>query len=131
MLPLSLLEELSHLKPNIAESTAALERDLVGSYTGVDLILENRLHHSIVQRKLTPRLPLLLPQMEKAVHDGFQKFIPDSETWTEFRPYKALSYVSARLNAEVIVGPSFSDNPEWLHTAVEYTENCKPAELTS
>ncbi|KAK3942829.1 Ent-kaurene oxidase [Diplogelasinospora grovesii] len=122
VLPLSLLEEVSNLPSNIAESTAALERDLVGSFTGVDLILENRLHHSIVQRKLTPRLPLLLTRMEDAVTAAFNKYLPQSENWTEFQPYQAVSYVSARLGAEVIVGPAFSDNPEWLHIAIEYTE---------
>ncbi|KAF7905075.1 uncharacterized protein EAF01_005596 [Botrytis porri] len=123
VLPVTLLEELSRLPANVAEGTAALNGDLVGSFTGVDLILENRLHHSIVQRKLTPRLPLLLPQMEKAVHEGFAQFMPDSEDWTVFQPYKALAYVSARLNAEPIVGPAFSNDHNWLHTAVEFTEN--------
>ncbi|ETS76588.1 hypothetical protein PFICI_11975 [Pestalotiopsis fici W106-1] len=123
LLPVSLLEELSRLPPSVAEGTSALNGDLTGSFTGVDLILENRLHHSIVQRKLTPRIPLMLPQMEKAVADGFARFMPDSEEWTVFQPYKALAYVSARLNAEPVVGPTFSSNPEWLHTAVEYTEN--------
>lgn len=125
VLPLSLLEELSRLPPHIAESTSALERDLVGSFTGVDLILENRLHHSIVQRKLTPRMPLLLPRMEEAVSAAFEKYLPESEDWEEFQPYKALSHVSARLGAEVIVGPAFCDNPDWLNIAVEYTENCR------
>lgn len=128
VLPLSLLEEVSRLPSNIAEPTAALEQDLVGSFTGVDLILESRLHHSIVQRKLTPRLPLLLPRMEEAVTVAFDKYLPQSEEWTEFQPYKAFSYVSARLGAEVIVGPAFCDNSDWLHIAVEYTENCMDAQ---
>ncbi|KAI1345530.1 cytochrome P450 [Xylaria sp. FL0043] len=123
VLPLILLEELSRLPASVAEGTSALNGDLVGSFTGVDLILENRLHHSIVQRKLTPRIPLLLPQMEKAVHEGFAKFIPQGEEWTVFQPYKAFAYVSARLNAEPIVGSPYSSDPEWLHIAVEYTEN--------
>ncbi|KAK2604178.1 hypothetical protein N8I77_007129 [Diaporthe amygdali] len=123
VLPKSLLEELSRLPPNIAEPTAALERDLVGSFTGIDLILESRLHHSIVQRKLTPRLSLLLPRMEKATIAAFKTYLPLSDDWVEFEPYKEFSYISARLGAEIIVGPSFSDNPKWLHIAVEYTEN--------
>ncbi|KAK7733715.1 hypothetical protein SLS53_008182 [Cytospora paraplurivora] len=61
--------------------------------------------------------------MEGAVNAAFAKYIPQNEEWTEFQPYKALSYVSARLGAEVIVGPAFCDNPDWLHIAVEYTEN--------
>lgn len=125
VLPQAVLEELSRLPPNIAEGTAALNQDLVGHFTGVDLILDSRLHYSIVQRKLTPRLPLLLPRMEKAVNEAFESYIPTAEEWTEFKPYKALSYVSARVGAEVIVGPTFCDNPRWLHIAVEYTESRK------
>ncbi|KAI1183937.1 cytochrome P450 [Nemania serpens] len=123
VLPLSLLEETSRIPSHIADPTAALERDLVGSFTGVGLILENRLHHSIVQRKLTPRLPLLLPQMEEAVNIAFSKYLPQSTEWTEFQPYKTFCYISARLGAEVIVGPKFCNNPAWLHIAVEFTEN--------
>lgn len=125
VLPISLLDEVSRIPSHIAESTAALERDLLGSFTGVGLILESRLHHSIVQRKLTPRLPLLLPRMEAAVTSAFDKLFPQSEEWTEIQPYKVLSGVSSRLSAEVIVGPSFCENPEWLHIAVEYTESCE------
>ncbi|KAK3291243.1 cytochrome P450 [Chaetomium fimeti] len=123
VLPIKLLDEVSRIPSHIAESTAALERDLLGSFTGVGLILESRLHHSIVQRKLTPRLPLLLPRMEAAVTSAFEKNFPQGEEWTEIQPYKVLSAVSSRLSAEVIVGPSFCENPEWLHIAVEYTES--------
>lgn len=125
LLPVQLLEELSRLPSNIADGTAALNGDLVGSFTGVDLILENRLHHSIVQRKLTSRIHLLLPQMERAVKHGYEKFMPECPEWTEFQPYHVLAYISARLNAEPVVGPAFSSNPEWLFTAVEYTESRK------
>lgn len=127
ILPISLLDEISRLPSNIAESSAALERDLLGSFTGTDLILESKLHHSIVQRKLTPRLRLLLPRIEQAATGAFMKYLPHSEKWTEFRPYKSLSYVSARLAAEAIVGPAFCENPTWLHVAIEYTEARKPA----
>ncbi|KAK4234571.1 cytochrome P450 [Achaetomium macrosporum] len=123
VLPPTLLDEIARLPYNICESTAALERDLLGSFTGVGLILESRLHHSIVQRKLTPRLPLLLSRMEAAVTSAFETNFPQSENWTEFQPYQALSGVSARLSAEIIVGPSFCENKEWLHIAVEYTES--------
>ncbi|KAI1393093.1 cytochrome P450 [Hypoxylon trugodes] len=48
LLPLSLLEELSKLPEDVASPTLALERDLVGDFTGLNLIVENRLHHTIV-----------------------------------------------------------------------------------
>lgn len=125
VLPHSLLEELSRLPSDVVEATAALERDLVGSVTGADLVLENRSHHAIVQRKLTPRLPQLLRRMEAAAIASFATSFPDSEEWTVFKPYMALRDISARLSAEVIVGPPFCNDPTWLHAAVMYTEYCE------
>lgn len=63
--------------------------------------------------------------MEAAVTDAFEKNFPQGSEWTELLPYKALSGVSARLSAEIIVGPSFCENPEWLRIAVQYTESRK------
>ncbi|KAK4169837.1 cytochrome P450 [Cladorrhinum sp. PSN259] len=123
VLPVHLLDEVARIPHNVAESTAALEQDLLGQFTGVDLILESRLHHSIVQRKLTPRLTTLLPQMEEAATAAFDEYFPQSTEWTEFMPYQALAKASARLSAGVIVGPEFADNEEWLHVAIDYTEN--------
>lgn len=109
----------------VANPQAALEHDLLGRYTGLNLILENRLHHSIVQRKLTPRLPLLIPRMEKSVTDAFEGAFPQGEEWTEFQPYQVLGGISARVAAEAIVGPMFCNDPVWLGVAFNYTENRK------
>jgi ent-kaurene oxidase len=127
ILPLPLLEELSALPVTVANPQAALEHDLLGRYTGLNLILENRLHYSIVQRRLTPRLPLLIPRMEKAVTHAFEESFSQSEEWTKFQPYQILGGISARVAAEAIVGPEFSGDPTWLGVAVNYTENRKPA----
>ncbi|KAK0631018.1 cytochrome P450 [Bombardia bombarda] len=123
VLPLSLLEELATIPAATASPQGALEHDLLGRYTGLDLIIENRLHHAIVQRKLTPRIPLLIPTMEKGVATAFDAFLPQSEDWMEFQPYQVLGRISARVAAEPIVGPIFSDNPVWLDVAFDYTEN--------
>ncbi|KAK5999071.1 Cytochrome P450 monooxygenase [Cladobotryum mycophilum] len=131
VLPLNLLEELASLPEKVANPQAALEHDLLGRYTGLNLILENRLHHSIVQRKLTPRLPLLLPRMEKATADSFAQFFPNSEEWTEFQPYQVLGRISARVAADAIVGPALSNNSEWLDIAFNYTENREPLPKTT
>lgn len=123
LLPQYLLEELTSIPTTVANPQAALERDLLGHYTGVSLILENRLHHWIVQRRLTPRLPMLIPRMESAVNRSFNELFPQGSEWTEIQPYQLLGRVAARVAADATVGPAFCDDPEWLEIAFYYTEN--------
>lgn len=78
MLPHRLLEELSSLPGDIASPHGALEHDLLGPHTGLNLILESRLHHSIVQRKLTPRLPMLAPMLEEELSAAVDEYMPSS-----------------------------------------------------
>lgn len=125
VLPHSTLDELSHISEKVASPHKALEHDLLGDYTGINLILESRMHHSIVQRKLTPRLGLLTPSMEnqlaKAVNESFSSC--EVEEWSEFRPYQVFARISARLASHALVGPSLCDNREWLELSVNYTES--------
>ncbi|KAI1373130.1 putative cytochrome P450 [Hypoxylon crocopeplum] len=123
LLPLAVLEELSNIPVTVASPNSALEHDLLGNYTGLNLILESRAHHSIVQRRLTPRLGLMTPRLESEIKSACDEYLPDSRDWVEFQPYKALSKVSARLAAQAIVTPDFAHNPTWLDISVEYTEN--------
>ncbi|KAI5925015.1 putative cytochrome P450 [Camillea tinctor] len=124
VLPLSLLEELSAIPSVIASPHGALEHDLLGSYNGLDLVLETRLHHSIVQRKLTPRLGLITPGLERELRTAFQACFPKCDgDWVEFQPYYALGAISARLSAYAIVGPAFCRDPAWLDITFDYTEN--------
>ncbi|KAI9685807.1 MAG: hypothetical protein M1820_010730 [Bogoriella megaspora] len=123
VLPISLLEELSGLPAAVASPHAALERDLLGHFTGLNYILENRMHHTIVQRKLTPRLGLLTPRLEDELKACFNESFPACDEWTKFNPYHIFAKISASLSARALVGPTFCRNPEWLDISVNYTEN--------
>lgn len=123
VLPLSVLEELVAIPPTVASPHGGLENDLLGSYTGLDLVLESRLHHSIIQRKLTPRLGLVTPGLEKELCNALAECLPNSEDWAVFQPYQAFSKVSARFSSQAITGPAFANNEEWLTLGVEYVES--------
>lgn len=124
VLPPALLEELSELPMTIANPQAALEHDLLGHFTGLNLIVENRLHHSIVQRRLTPRIPVLVPRLEQSVTAAFRDYFTESgNDWMEFQPYQVLGRIAARVAADAIVGPNLCNNQAWLELSVDYTEN--------
>jgi hypothetical protein len=131
VLPHSLLEQISAIPGSIASPHGALENDLLGPHTGLNLILEIRLHHSIVQRKLTPNLPSLVPRLEEelgaAIDDYFPKFEKVGEDgWTMFQPYQVLAKVSAQLAAKALVRPELCRNEMWLDISVNYTESREP-----
>ena len=121
---MSEVEELSALPPSIASPHGALEQDLLGRYTGLDIILESRLHFAIVQRKLTPRLSILTPFLQDELTTAFDEFFPACNEWTEVQPYKIFAKVAARLSARAMVGPRLCRDPLWLDISVNYTENC-------
>lgn len=124
ILPPSLLEELASIPSTVASPNAALESDLLGSYTGLDLILESRIHHTVVQRKLTPRLGLVTPLLEEEMSAAFDDYFKDvSSEWSVFQPYQVFGGISARLASSVIVGSKYCRNEAWLDLAFNYTEN--------
>lgn len=125
ILPANLIDELSSLHSSVASNHRALEKDLLGPYTGLDIILESRMHHTIVQRKLTPRLPLLTPALQDELTLAIEEFFPVCSEWTEMVPFNVLGQVAARLAARVTVGPAFCRDPKWLDISVNYTESCE------
>lgn len=132
VLPYSLLEELSCIPNHIASRNKALEHDLLGHYTGINLIVDSRLHHTIVQRKLTPRLEQLVPGLERELAATFEEHLPAScGEWTEFQPYQTLAKISARLSARALVGPDLCRNATWLDVSINFTESCENAFLCS
>ena len=123
VLPKHLLDEISALPSTIASPNGALEHDLLGPYTGLDLILESRLHHSIVQRKLTPRLEALTPSLESELRVAFEAHFPKCKDWTEFTPYQLFGKISARLSGRALVGTTLCRDPTWLDISFNYTES--------
>ncbi|KAI0456309.1 putative cytochrome P450 [Xylaria acuta] len=124
VLPHHLLQELSSLPSSVASPHGGLERDLLGSYSGLDLVLQTRLHHSVIQRKLTPRLALVTPGLEKELASALQDCIPACEKdWAEFQPYQAFRRVLARLSGNLIISPAFQHKQAWEQLQVDYVEN--------
>ncbi|KAI0198172.1 cytochrome P450 [Astrocystis sublimbata] len=123
VLPYEVLDELSSLPVTHAGPSEGTENELMGKYTSISLILDSRLHFSIVQRRLTPKIPALAPILEKAATAAFTKYFPKAEDWTEITPFDVFGEVAARVNATALVGPAFCDDPKWLHIGLKYTEH--------
>lgn len=126
VLPASAIQELSNLPTEVASGIKALERDLLGRWTGLHMITETRLHHRLVQRKLTPNISLITPSLEDEVNLAIEENFPrDTDNWSPVQPYFALLKVSARVASRVLVGSPWCHNPEWLDIATNFTEDSR------
>ncbi|KOS19711.1 Ent-kaurene oxidase [Escovopsis weberi] len=122
VLPQHLVEELASLPTRVSDPSASLEAEFLGHLGGFDFIKETNLQRITAQRRLTSRIPLITPSLEKTLSEECRKLLPDSEEWTEFQPHSVLEQFSARITSEAIVGPKFRTNPTWIDIAIHYTE---------
>lgn len=130
ILPSSLLEQFSSLPHGIASPRDAIWNDLLGSHHTLNLIKEGKLHNSIIQRRLTPKLALLAPKLEEELVAAIEEYFPSvtetgTKKWVNFQPHQELVKISARLSARALVGPELCRNEKWLHISVHYTETRK------
>ncbi|KAI0442762.1 cytochrome P450 [Xylaria telfairii] len=121
VLPYNVLAELSTLPTTIASPTEALVNEF-GKSSVMNLMLHNTLHHSVLQRRLTPKLPVLTPILEKIVTSAYQECFPQADDWVEVIPYSLFKRITAQVTASVLVGPSISQDPEWLDASFDLTE---------
>ena len=129
MLPPSFLDELATLPSSIANSHRTIDFDLMGQYTGLDLMVESRVHLAALQRRLTPRLDVITPALQDELTSALDVCFADvtASEWKVFTPHKSLNYMSARLSSYVLVGPAFCRDPAWLDLAIEYPKNRESA----
>jgi len=125
VLPAKHIPEISSLPIEVASGIKALERDLLGKWTGLYIIVHSRLHHQLVQRRLTPNLSIVIPGLEDEVSASIDACFPQSYDWTSFKPYYTLLEVSARVSSRVLVGYPICQDPKWIDVSKNFTENSK------
>jgi cytochrome P450 len=123
VLPAKHIPELSNLPIKVASGIKALERDLLGQWTGLHIIIHSRLHHQLVQKRLTPNLSLVLPALEEEVAASLEACFPQSYEWTSIKLYYRLLEVSSRVSSRVLVGYPICQDPRWIDVSSNFTEN--------
>ena len=126
VLPVDMLDEFASLPESVATAQAGIEHDLLGHLNGLGIGKETKILRTIVQRKVTPNIGRLTPEIEDEARAVFKVTIPNCDNgWIEIMPYRTLARVAARLAARVLVGKPDCRDPRWIETAIAYTENCK------
>ncbi|KAK8063023.1 hypothetical protein PG997_015120 [Apiospora hydei] len=97
----------------------------MGRYTGLDRIIESRVHRAVLLRRLTPRLDGLTPALEVELDSALEACFGGvtASDWTVFTPHDCLNYIAARLSLYALVGPKFCRDPAWIGLSIEYPKH--------
>lgn len=122
----SFLDELAALPYSVANPTDGHMHNLLGDYTGLNILMTTDLHYRMIRKKLTPNLNPIMDFLNKEIPYGFEQDIPKCDNdWASFNVYHTILKLVARTSARSFVGPDFCRSPEWLEIVTQYTENRK------
>lgn len=100
-LPPSVLDELSSLSPDVASNLDALGFDLVGLWTALGTPGGSKLHHTMVQQKLLPKLGDISSIVEEEVVIAVKRNLAVGKEWTEIKPYQMLLSIVAQVSSRI------------------------------
>ena len=101
-IPPEVVQEVSELPPEIASNISALAFDLVGRWTGLNMLVDARLHHRMIQYKLTPNLAASSKSVEDEVKLAIEAHFPkDTDEWVEMTPYFTFMRMASRISGRV------------------------------
>lgn len=126
VLPPSFLDELQSLPRDVANATDGNMHNLLGSFTGLNILLDTDLHFRIIRSRLTRNLEPAMEAIQDELSYSLDKeFSGTNAGWTPLGVYHTLLKVVARTSARAFVGKRYCRENEWLEIVTEYTENCK------
>ncbi|GFN17292.1 hypothetical protein AtubIFM55763_004265 [Aspergillus tubingensis] len=118
------MDEIRTLTRDATGSVPPLVQDYPGEYTHGMPFLRSDLQNRVLQQKLTPNLPSLVPVMIEELKFAMQMEMPKcADEWTTIDIMPILSRIITRITSRIFLGPKEGRNEEWLRATVEYTKN--------
>ncbi|KAJ4150430.1 hypothetical protein LMH87_011180 [Akanthomyces muscarius] len=118
------VDELRSLPEAKASSPQALYNKGVGTYTGLGIILESRLHIETIQKRLTPSLTAVLDEVKDELDHALALEMPAcTDNWVSMDMHTTLARLISRLSSRVFGGMELARNEEWIDASTKYPEN--------
>ncbi|KAL7626881.1 hypothetical protein AAE478_003655 [Parahypoxylon ruwenzoriense] len=122
VIPLKYASELRSITSDKLDPLTASFDDNAGRVTSI--LLGSELHSDAIHRRLTPRLPQIIPIITAEITHAFDRFLPrKDDTWVPVNPYEMVLNLSTRAAARVFVGESLCRDEIFLETCASYSRN--------
>ncbi|KAF2728066.1 putative cytochrome P450 [Polyplosphaeria fusca] len=124
VLPEPWIHELNKLPLHCISSRKSHSTSLTGYLNGMDVVKETGHHVKMLLSRVTPALPVLLPNVSKRVqttiNDNFPK---QGEDWKPVKPVQEIVLCIAQAVTVSLFGPPICDTPELVELCYVFTEN--------
>lgn len=110
------LPELRMLPESSLNATAALVDSVLGSYSGVDILLKGHLSSDICRGQLTKNLPNILPQMIDELNLALSDELVDCQQGnaTSYVAYKIIYSLISRVSSRAFIGAPKCYDEAWV-----------------
>lgn len=123
VLPHKYVDEIRSLPEDKVSSPQALSDKTLGTYSGVDIILESRLHVHALQQHLTPTLAAVVGVVREELDFAASVDLPAcQDQWVSVDMHATLARLVSRLSSRIFGGTELSRNEEWLTTSIQYPQ---------
>nr|UGT01488.1 P450 monooxygenase [Claviceps quebecensis] len=120
VIPLKYANELRAVTSDKLDPLTASFDDNAGKVTKI--LVDSELHTHAIQRRLTPRLPNILPVMMDELNHAFGQQNVDS-SWIPVNPYEMVLRLSTRAAARLFVSEPICRDEDFLDTSASYSRN--------
>ncbi|KAG8425893.1 hypothetical protein J3459_008586 [Metarhizium acridum] len=122
VIPLKYASELRAVTNDKLDPLTASFDDNAGAVTSI--LLGSELHTHAIQRRLTPRLPKIIPMMMDELRLAFEQVLPmRDDAWIPVNPYEMVLHLATRAAARVFVGEPTCRDEIFLKTTASYSRN--------
>nr|UGT01491.1 P450 monooxygenase [Claviceps purpurea] len=120
VIPLKYANELRAVTSDKLDSLTASFDDNAGKVT--QILVDSELHTHVIQRRLTPRLPNIIPVMMDELDHAFGQQNVGSG-WIPVNPYEMVLRLSTRAAARLFVSEPICRDQDFLNSSASYSRN--------
>lgn len=120
IIPRKYVDELANLPDDVLASNEAIVNDMMGPYTGADILLKRYLGHHAVNTKLTPQLHMLVEHIEEELEiTAGEDPLNITDEWSEHRLSPYIYRLMARITSRLFLGVPICRDKRWLQLQLD------------
>ncbi|KAH8655096.1 cytochrome P450 [Tricladium varicosporioides] len=123
VVPQRYVRELQNLGNDVLHPIEALSQDVMGDYTGMNILVGSHLNFNVIRNKLTPKLGDMTPIIEDEMRYAIKREMPPCrDEWKEIDLNNIMTRVISRMTSRTWIGDPLCRNDDWHSTNLSTTE---------
>ncbi|KAM3067352.1 hypothetical protein ACMFMG_005290 [Clarireedia jacksonii] len=123
VLPVRFVDEIRNYTREQLSGIEALAYNVLGEYTGIDILVKSDLHVKVLRNYLTPNMGKVMLNARDELDYSQEVDIPACEDWQEVDIQNIMRWIVARISARTFIGYPACRNDAWIQTSLDYSRD--------